>query len=148
MVSRARKRTALVHVRARARAGASRPCHEHLTPHSLLRCRRRRLWTSFKSSARKDGLALNHWQRASMEYTDYPYSRFNVRLDKVDYTDDEYDRYLQVNEWKWRSKGPLRREGGGGGEGGSGVDRARAGLACGRAPRATVSRSPALTDRC
>ena len=57
------------------------------------------VWTSFKNSARKDGLELDHWQRASMEYTDYPYARFNVRLEKVEYSDDEYDRYLQDPNW-------------------------------------------------
>lgn len=57
------------------------------------------LWTGFGNSARKDGFKPKHWQRAGVEYPDYPFSRFNVALEHVSYTDDEYDRYLTQHGW-------------------------------------------------
>ena len=34
-----------------------------------------------------------------MELTDYPYARFNVRLDALDYSDQEYDAHLADPKW-------------------------------------------------
>ena len=33
---------------------------------------------------------LNHWRRVTEEGKDYPYSRFNKKLEILSYTDDEY----------------------------------------------------------
>ena len=43
------------------------------------------IWAPFSSSARSDGLMLHHWVRAKVEYPDYPYARFDVHLDPVEY---------------------------------------------------------------
>jgi DNA methyltransferase 1-associated protein 1 len=56
-------------------------------------------WTPFTSSARTDGLLLNHWVRANVEYPDYPYARFDIHLDPIVYSDDEYQTYLKSDDW-------------------------------------------------
>jgi len=45
-------------------------------------------WAPFTSSARTDGLLLNHWVRAGVEYPDYPYARFNIHLQPLSYKED------------------------------------------------------------
>ena len=32
-----------------------------------------------------ESLTLHHWVRSGVEYTDYPYARFNISLDALDY---------------------------------------------------------------
>ena len=56
-------------------------------------------WAPFASSARTDGASFRHWVRANVEYTDYPYAKFDIHLDPVSYTDDEYQQYLTSNVW-------------------------------------------------
>ena len=55
-------------------------------------------WAPFSSSARTDGAKFFHWVRSGVEYPDYPYARFDVHLDPLAYTDDEYVKYLDVTE--------------------------------------------------
>jgi hypothetical protein len=55
---------------------------------------KRWLWRVISSSARKDGLQLAHWVRADAEFTDYPFARFNKRVEVVRYTDAEYAELL------------------------------------------------------
>jgi len=55
-------------------------------------------WKSFTSSARHDSAKFFHWVRANIEYADYPYARFDVHLDPLTYTDDEYQKYLAMSE--------------------------------------------------
>ncbi len=55
---------------------------------------RRWAWKQFSSTGRRDGHQLSHWVRADAEFSDYPFARFNKRLDIVRYTDAEYDAYL------------------------------------------------------
>jgi DNA methyltransferase 1-associated protein 1 len=57
------------------------------------------VWAPFASSARTDGALFRHWVRANVEYPDYPYARFDVHLDTLTYTDEEYNRFLQNTEW-------------------------------------------------
>lgn len=40
-----------------------------------------------------------HWAKADIEYTDYPYSKFNTKIDIVTFTDEEYDNLLQSSNW-------------------------------------------------
>ncbi|KAL3817751.1 hypothetical protein ACHAXA_010971 [Cyclostephanos tholiformis] len=54
-------------------------------------------WRSFASTARRDGAEFHHWVRANVEYADYPYARFDVCLDPLDYTDEEYARFLETS---------------------------------------------------
>jgi len=57
------------------------------------------VWAPFASSARTDGALFRHWVRDGIEYPDYPYARFDVHLDPVAYTVDEYNRFLQNDQW-------------------------------------------------
>ncbi|CAE7801967.1 SWC4, partial [Symbiodinium sp. KB8] len=50
----------------------------------------RRALKPFTSSARRDQLTLKHWERAHAEFVDYPFAKFNRRVDIVRYTDEEY----------------------------------------------------------
>jgi len=54
-------------------------------------------WSSFTSSARKDTAIFHHWVRSNVEYADYPYARFDISLDPLVYTDEEYTKYLQMD---------------------------------------------------
>ncbi|GAX15873.1 DNA methyltransferase 1-associated protein 1 [Fistulifera solaris] len=56
-------------------------------------------WAPFSSSSRPDGLLLNHWVRANVEYPDYPYARFDIHLDPVQYTIEEYKAWLTSENW-------------------------------------------------
>ena len=60
---------------------------------------RKWVWASFSSSARPDGAKFRHWVRAGVEYPDYPYARFDIHLDPITYTDQEYRRFLQHSLW-------------------------------------------------
>ena len=44
---------------------------------------------------RKDGLVLNHWRRVTEEGKDYPFARFNKICEVANYTEVEYNRYLE-----------------------------------------------------
>jgi DNA methyltransferase 1-associated protein 1 len=60
-------------------------------------------WTPFSNDARTDPswgpLQLSHWVKAGTEYPTYPFAQFNKKLNLVDYTDAEYDQYLQMPGW-------------------------------------------------
>lgn len=56
-------------------------------------------WAPFASSSRTDGAMFRHWVRANVEYTDYPYAKFDIHLDPVTYTDEEYATYLTSDSW-------------------------------------------------
>lgn len=56
-------------------------------------------WAPFTTSARNDKHEFRHWVRAGVEYLDYPYARFDIHLDPVQYTDDEYQKYLHDDTW-------------------------------------------------
>ena len=42
---------------------------------------------------------LHHWQKKGVEFAEYPYARFNTKLERVTYTDDEYERLLADLHW-------------------------------------------------
>ena len=50
------------------------------------------VWAPFSSTARNDGADFHHWVKAGVEYPDYPFARFNVHLDSVEYTEEEVSR--------------------------------------------------------
>jgi DNA methyltransferase 1-associated protein 1 len=56
-------------------------------------------WAPFASSSRTDGAMFNHWVRANVEYPDYPYARFDIHLDPITYSEEEYRRYLTNDLW-------------------------------------------------
>lgn len=53
------------------------------------------IWTSINSSARSHNPPVfYHWIKAEQSYVDYPYASFNVKLDTFQYTDEEYEKFL------------------------------------------------------
>ena len=50
---------------------------------------KRWVWKSFANAARKDGALFCHWVRADAEPLEYPFARFNRKLEIVRYTDAE-----------------------------------------------------------
>lgn len=56
---------------------------------------RRWAWAPFSSSSRTDGTLFHHWVRSGVEYPDYPYARFDIHLDPVTYSDEEYSKFLK-----------------------------------------------------
>jgi hypothetical protein len=49
------------------------------------------VWADTPSSARGDDpTPFYHWVKADFRYNDYPYAKFNVKLDSISYSDDEY----------------------------------------------------------
>ena len=43
-------------------------------------------YKEFKSSARRDGVLVHHWVRSSVEYPDYPFARFNIKINVITYS--------------------------------------------------------------
>lgn len=56
-------------------------------------------WAPFTTSGRSDGQEFRHWVRAGVEYPDYPYARFDIHLESITYSDEEYSKYLQHSQW-------------------------------------------------
>jgi DNA methyltransferase 1-associated protein 1 len=56
-------------------------------------------WAPFASSGRSDGAMFRHWVRKNVEYTDYPYAKFDIHMDPVTYTPEEYAAHLQSETW-------------------------------------------------
>ena len=57
-------------------------------------------WMPFSNPARRDGLVLYHWRRAADEGKDYPFAKFNKKLDCIPtYTDIEYANHLKDPDW-------------------------------------------------
>lgn len=58
------------------------------------------LYSPIESSARNDSQAIfYHWVKADMHYADYPYAKFNVKQDKIVFTDEEYENHLIDVDW-------------------------------------------------
>ncbi len=56
-------------------------------------------WMPFQNPARRDGLTLHHWRRAADEGREYPFAKFNKRLEMPVFNDMEYQAHLQVDGW-------------------------------------------------
>ncbi|CAF1124891.1 unnamed protein product [Didymodactylos carnosus] len=56
-------------------------------------------WISFNNPSRTDNLQLSHWQRTADQHQEYPFAKFNKHVDIPSYTDNDYEQYLQVNDW-------------------------------------------------
>jgi DNA methyltransferase 1-associated protein 1 len=54
---------------------------------------------SAKEAAQQTSTPLYHWVKADMQYAEYPYSKFNIRMDRITYSDEEYDHLLQSEVW-------------------------------------------------
>ncbi|KAJ7329015.1 DNA methyltransferase 1-associated protein 1 [Desmophyllum pertusum] len=51
-------------------------------------------WVPFINPARSDGAMLHHWRRAADEAKEYPFARFNKKVNVPSYTDEEYQMCL------------------------------------------------------
>ncbi len=50
------------------------------------------IWDVIKNSARNNHqFALHHWVKADMHYPDYPYAKFNVKMENFALSQEEYD---------------------------------------------------------
>lgn len=58
-------------------------------------------WTPFKNPARADGAIFHHWRRAADDQKEYPFAKFNKKLNIVSYTNNEYNANLRTNHSKW-----------------------------------------------
>lgn len=56
-------------------------------------------WMPFTNPARKDGATFHHWRRPSDEPKEYPFAKFNKKVDICTYTDNEYQQHLRVDGW-------------------------------------------------
>lgn len=60
------------------------------------------VWAAFTSSARpkeEGNSSFFHWVKADVQYSDYPYAKFNVKLDPIIFSDDEYENLLKSDKW-------------------------------------------------
>lgn len=58
-------------------------------------------WTPFKNPARTDSAIFHHWRRANEEQKEYPFAKFNKKLNIISYTANEYNTHLRTNQSKW-----------------------------------------------
>ncbi|KAG5627770.1 hypothetical protein H5410_012988 [Solanum commersonii] len=59
-------------------------------------------WLPFTSSARKDNLQLYHWVRVVNGVPptgDYSFAKYNKSVDVIEYTDEEYEKFLSNPSW-------------------------------------------------
>mmetsp|Transcript_40648 Transcript_40648/g.63487 ORF Transcript_40648/g.63487 Transcript_40648/m.63487 type:complete len:375 (-) Transcript_40648:42-1166(-) len=56
-------------------------------------------WTAFSNSGRTDGLELKHWQKKGVQWDDYPFAKFNKKLQLLIYNDEEYESLLSAADW-------------------------------------------------
>ena len=58
------------------------------------------LWTPIHNSARAcNDAVFFHWSKADLNNSDYPYAKFNVKLDELVYSDEEYTSLLTDAHW-------------------------------------------------
>ncbi|XP_018328681.1 DNA methyltransferase 1-associated protein 1 isoform X2 [Agrilus planipennis] len=56
-------------------------------------------WMPFTNPARTDGAVFHHWRRPSDEPKEYPFAKFNKKIDIPSYTDSIYQQHLQTEGW-------------------------------------------------
>ncbi|KAI0355387.1 hypothetical protein OH77DRAFT_1424874 [Trametes cingulata] len=57
-------------------------------------------WRPFKNGARSDGLRLSHWVKASTDpEAEYPFAKYNIQTPHYVYSQDEYSRLLEDQDW-------------------------------------------------
>ncbi|TPX50521.1 hypothetical protein SeLEV6574_g00819 [Synchytrium endobioticum] len=58
------------------------------------------VWRQFRNEARNDELLLEHWEKATDSQDEpYRFSKFNKGVHILEYTDDEYNKYLADPAW-------------------------------------------------
>lgn len=58
-------------------------------------------WSPFINQARTDGAVFHHWRRVTDENAEYPFAKFNKKLEIPTYTANEYNTHLRTNPSKW-----------------------------------------------
>ncbi|XP_018567565.1 DNA methyltransferase 1-associated protein 1 isoform X1 [Anoplophora glabripennis] len=56
-------------------------------------------WMAFTNPARTDNATFHHWRRPSDEPKEYPFAKFNKKVDLPTYTDVEYQQHLVCEGW-------------------------------------------------
>ncbi|CAH1392894.1 unnamed protein product [Nezara viridula] len=56
-------------------------------------------WMPFTNPARTDNAVFHHWRRVCDEAKEYPFARFNKKVQIPVYTDAEYNLHLQHDNW-------------------------------------------------
>ncbi|XP_031100844.1 SWR1-complex protein 4-like isoform X1 [Ipomoea triloba] len=67
-------------------------------------------WLPFTNSARNDNLQLYHWVRVVngvLPTGDYSFAKYNKSVDVIEYTDEEYEKYLTDPMWTKEETGQL-----------------------------------------
>ncbi|KAF0764837.1 DNA methyltransferase 1-associated protein 1 [Aphis craccivora] len=57
------------------------------------------VWAPFINPARKDGVPFYHWRRVADEGKEYPFAKFNKKIEIPKYTDIEYKENLVSETW-------------------------------------------------
>ena len=52
-----------------------------------------------KDFSTKNNPELHHWIKTDLQNCEYPYFKFNVQIDRVHFTDEEYDSLLSNENW-------------------------------------------------
>ncbi|CAH0552086.1 unnamed protein product [Brassicogethes aeneus] len=56
-------------------------------------------WMPFTNPARMDSSTFYHWRRPSDEPKEYPFAKFNKKVDVPTYTDIEFNQHLRSDSW-------------------------------------------------
>jgi DNA methyltransferase 1-associated protein 1 len=65
------------------------PIHESSGTHNI----------QTKEAAEEKITPLYHWVKAEMQYSEYPYAKFNIQIDRITYSDEEYEQLFQSDRW-------------------------------------------------
>lgn len=65
----------------------------------LRNCVRKWKWKEFLNSARTDNANFYHWRLATDETIDYPFAKFNKKIQLPVYNDQEYKENLEDDNW-------------------------------------------------
>ncbi|XP_057657784.1 DNA methyltransferase 1-associated protein 1 [Diorhabda carinulata] len=60
---------------------------------------RKWMWMPFTNPARSDNATFYHWRRPSDEPKEYPFAKFNKKVDIPKYTDQEYNLHIKCEGW-------------------------------------------------
>ena len=58
-------------------------------------------WAPFTNPARCDSAVFHHWRRITDEAKEYPFAKFNKKLNIPTYSANEYNTHLKSNQAKW-----------------------------------------------
>ncbi|XP_014290775.1 DNA methyltransferase 1-associated protein 1 [Halyomorpha halys] len=56
-------------------------------------------WMPFTNPGRTDNAIFHHWRRLCDEGKEYPFARFNKKVEIPSYTEVEYSSYLEKDDW-------------------------------------------------